>query len=216
MDIEIASDILPPECYSNRALTPRYIVLHATAGSSYQSAKSAYLMRLVSAHFTVEKSGKVWQNVPLERCAYHAGASTWDGVDWLNWHSIGIEMVNLNRPVNDRLTSRPDPYPAQQVAAVKALVLGLAERFDIGWQGILTHAMISPGRKSDPTGFDAYFDILEAVRSRGQNQGQNQARPRVLIPDSEGGWTDIGGQRWENQALVINATDPDRIFIRGK
>lgn len=212
--MEIFKDILPLECYSQTALKPRYVVLHATAGSSYAGAKAAYLQRLVSAHYTIEKSGKIWQNVPLEFSAYHAGASTWNGVDWLNWHSVGIEMVNLNRPVNADLSSRPDPYPAAQIAAVKALVLSLCEKFDIGWQGVLTHAMISPGRKSDPTGFDAYFDILEAVRGLGQ--GDQATRPRVLIPDDKGGWQDIGGQRWEGKALVINATDPDRIFIRGK
>jgi N-acetylmuramoyl-L-alanine amidase len=209
--VQIFQDILPPECYAQRELKARYIVLHATAGSTYAGAKAAYISRLVSAHYTVEKSGKIWQNVPLERCAYHAGASTWQGVDWLNWSSVGIEMVNLNKPVNADLTVEPDPYPEAQVKAVTELVLHLAETLEIGWQSILTHAMIAPGRKSDPSGFWQYFEILEAVRAGGQVE-----RPKVLIPNDQGGWQDIGGQRWEGKALVINATDPDRVFIRGR
>jgi N-acetyl-anhydromuramyl-L-alanine amidase AmpD len=213
--VEIVTDLLPSECYSSRPLEPRYIVLHATAGGSYAGAKAAYIARRVSAHFTVEKSGKVWQNVPLKVCAHHAGASVWQNVRWLNWSSLGIEMVNRNIPVNETLTTAPEEYPLAQVEAVTELVLMLAKQFNLDWQAVLTHAMISPGRKSDPAGFHQYFDILEAVRKQGA--GNSSYDRKVLIPKSDGsGWANIEGQRWENNALVINATDPDRVFIRGK
>ena len=78
--------------------------------------------------------------------AWHAGQSKMnDGRTNVNDFSIGIELVNLNDGV--------DPFPEQQIQAMRDLVRGIVERHPI--QHIVTHYECAdpPGRKSDPNGF---------------------------------------------------------------
>lgn len=54
--------------------------------------------RFVSVHFCVERDGDVWQMVPLDERAAHAGGKTsklWDGKGNVNGRTWGIEIVNL-------------------------------------------------------------------------------------------------------------------------
>ncbi|MGH8690953.1 MAG: 1,6-anhydro-N-acetylmuramyl-L-alanine amidase AmpD, partial [Burkholderiales bacterium] len=46
----------------------------------------------VSAHFLVRRDGEVVQFVPVERRAWHAGASSWRGRSRCNDFSVGIEL----------------------------------------------------------------------------------------------------------------------------
>ena len=68
-----------------------------------------------------------------------------DGRTGVNDFSIGIELVNLN----DGL----DPFPGEQLQAMRGLVKGITSRHPIRY--IVTHYEVAdpPGRKSDPVGF---------------------------------------------------------------
>jgi AmpD protein len=46
----------------------------------------------VSAHFLVRRDGELVQFVPLERRAWHAGASSWRGRQRCNDYSLGVEL----------------------------------------------------------------------------------------------------------------------------
>ncbi len=76
---------------------PQVILIHFTAGpGTAQRSIDAMNVRNVSAHIVVDRSGDIWQGVPLTRTAYHAGNGNW-GIyrNNLNSHSIGIETCNL-------------------------------------------------------------------------------------------------------------------------
>ena len=47
----------------------------------------------LSAHFLIDRVGRVTQFVPTGRAAYHAGASRWRGRGECNDFSVGIELI---------------------------------------------------------------------------------------------------------------------------
>ncbi|HZT41759.1 MAG TPA: N-acetylmuramoyl-L-alanine amidase [Chthonomonadaceae bacterium] len=137
------------------------IVLHATVVPTVEETIQHFLNpgSKVSAHFIVGKNGRVVQMVPVERRAWHAGASVLDGVSHVNDYSVGIEMVNRN--------DGKDPYPPEQLMAVAGIIRYLRSRYTIPDSRIVSHALIAlpPGRKSDPIGFD--FGKICALARKG-------------------------------------------------
>jgi N-acetylmuramoyl-L-alanine amidase len=125
------------------------IVLHATAGSARSAL--AWLTNpsaRVSAHYLIDKSGRVFQLVADERAAWHAGRASWRGQTAINELSIGIELENAN---NGR-----DPYPQEQMEALVELTREKVQRYRIAPENVVRHVDVAVprGRKSDPAGFD--------------------------------------------------------------
>ncbi len=98
----------------------------------------------VSSHYVVEEDGLVWQLVPEERRAWHAGVSHWRGHAALNDRTVGIEIVNPGHQWGYR------PFPALQMAAVCDLCLGVLARHPIPARNVVAHSDIAPDRKEDP------------------------------------------------------------------
>jgi N-acetylmuramoyl-L-alanine amidase len=124
------------------------LVIHATAGSARSAL--AWLttpMSRVSAHYLIDKSGHIYQLVPDERVAWHAGRASWHGMTAINEISIGIELENAN---NGR-----DPYPPEQIDALLALAAEKVEKYHIAPNMVVRHLDIAvpKGRKTDPAGF---------------------------------------------------------------
>jgi N-acetyl-anhydromuramoyl-L-alanine amidase len=92
----------------------------------------------VSAHFLVRRDGSVVQFVPVERRAWHAGASSWRGRSRCNDFSVGIELEGTEE---DRFT---DP----QYQSLTTLVRRLQRELPI--RDICAHSDVAPGRKTDP------------------------------------------------------------------
>ncbi|HUC17884.1 MAG TPA: N-acetylmuramoyl-L-alanine amidase [Acetobacteraceae bacterium] len=122
------------------------LVLHYTG---MQSAGAA-LDRLcceearVSSHYLVEEDGEVWQLVPDERRAWHAGPSFWRGQTDINSRSIGIEIVNPGHEWGYRR------FPPGQMDSVIALCRDLLARHPIEARNVVAHSDIAPDRKQDP------------------------------------------------------------------
>ncbi|MEM1275412.1 MAG: N-acetylmuramoyl-L-alanine amidase [Pseudomonadota bacterium] len=125
---------------------PDMIVLHYTAMESAEAA----LARLsdpeaeVSCHYLIDLDGARSKLVRPRHRAWHAGVSCWGGVQDVNSHSIGIELVNRG--------AGPDyaPFPEAQIAQLEALLLHLMGRFSIPAERVVGHACVAPGRKIDP------------------------------------------------------------------
>ena len=119
----------------------------------------------VSAHFLVRRDGTLIQFVPCRQRAWHAGASNWCGRERCNDFSVGIELEG-----SDNAAFAPVQY--RQLAA---LTRALTKRYPI--QGIVGHADIAPGRKTDPgPHFDwTRFRAMTAV-ARG---GRRKPAPRT-------------------------------------
>ena len=122
------------------------LVLHYTGMTSADAA----ILRLcdpgakVSAHYVVEENGTIWQLVPEERRAFHAGVSCWEGDRDLNAVSLGIEIVNPGHEWGYR------PFPEIQMASVEALCAELISRYSIPAHRVVGHSDIAPERKMDP------------------------------------------------------------------
>ena len=135
------------------------VVMHATANGSLERVIDWFNNpnAQVSAHYTIGKDGTIVQHVRDEFRAWHAGKSEWKGRKDLNSWAIGVEMVNWN--------NGEDPFPEPQYQAGFALVSYLCEKYHIDPDMIVAHYDVSPGRKTDPKGYD--MDRLRAeVRKR--------------------------------------------------
>lgn len=95
----------------------------------------------VSAHLFIERDGAVTQFVPFGARAWHAGASSFDGIANCNDYSIGIELEGC-----DDIAYTDAQYDAlarvtRQILAAYPLIT--PER-------IVGHNQIAPERKTDP------------------------------------------------------------------
>ena len=155
----LAYEFIPSPNFGERPANANIntIVLHATVEPTTEGTIGIFLNRArqVSAHFVVGRDGRVVQMVPLEKRAWHAGVSTWDGMKDINNVSVGIEMVNLN--------DGKDPYPDAQYQAVAGIIRFVRSRYAVPDNHIVSHEQIAipHGRKNDPVGFD--FDRIKAL-----------------------------------------------------
>ncbi|MDX8403904.1 MAG: 1,6-anhydro-N-acetylmuramyl-L-alanine amidase AmpD, partial [Mariprofundaceae bacterium] len=95
----------------------------------------------VSAHFVVDRKGKITQFVPISRCAWHAGESSWEGREHCNNYSIGIEMIGDEK----------EPFTQLQYRETARLCRVLMGHFSRMFpQRIVGHQDVAPGRKWDP------------------------------------------------------------------
>ncbi|WP_439599197.1 N-acetylmuramoyl-L-alanine amidase [Falsiroseomonas sp.] len=158
------------------AITPRFLVMHYTAGGSALNSVRAIRDRGLSAHFFVDRDGAIIQTVPCNRLAYHAGPSHWRGHDGLNSCAIGIEIANLGwldrkeaggwtrggltrvlpeaevvvaAHKNGGRSMGWEAYPEAQLKAVAALTEAIRKAYP-SIQEVVGHDDISPGRKQDP------------------------------------------------------------------
>lgn len=122
------------------------IVLHYTGMTPAEEA----LTRLcdpdakVSAHYLIEKNGKLHQLVDETKRAWHAGISFWQGETDINGISLGIEIDNGGHDFG-----LPD-YPAAQIEALLHLLEKLVQKYNVPKERIIGHSDIAPTRKIDP------------------------------------------------------------------
>ncbi|MCE5270300.1 N-acetylmuramoyl-L-alanine amidase [bacterium] len=154
---------------------PDTIIIHYTGGSSAESSAQWLCdpRAKASAHLVVGCDGVVYQLVPFNTVAWHAGKSEYKGRVGFNNYSIGIEIDNAGRLTkggggyistfgkvygedqvteavhrNESAPSYWHIYSEKQIAAVESLCLELMGAYNIS--AILGHEEVAPGRKSDP------------------------------------------------------------------
>lgn len=175
-------------------LKPRYCIIHFTAGRDFASSVKwlSNPQAKASAHLVVGRGGEVAQLVDFDVVAWHAGKSSWLGLDGLNRHSIGIEIDNAGRLIkradgtweswfkatyppsdvvlakhrNESAETGWHVYTPLQVEVVEDIVRVLHAAYE--FDDILGHEEISPKRKVDP---GPAFP-LDSMRSRilGRNE----------------------------------------------
>ncbi len=119
----------------------------------------------VSAHVLLRRDGELVQYVPLQRRAWHAGQSCFQGQAHCNDFSIGIELEGV-----DTL-----PYTDIQYQRLAKLITALMVTWpEITPERITGHADIAPGRKTDPGPafeWSRLQDLLADHRRRSQTSG---------------------------------------------
>lgn len=148
------------------------LIVHSTVGGL--SSSLGWLCNpasQASAHYVIAKDGRVFQLVPDDQAAWHAGRSrfgAWGGTDpvkrslEVKLRSIGIELENLNgMRVKDPKTGAlrtisGDAYTPVQVLALTTLVASLRVAHHIPKTQVVRHMDIAVpvGRKRDPLEFD--------------------------------------------------------------
>ena len=155
---------------------PSYLIMHYTGATTAASAINWFLNRAAaaSAHLVIDRNGNITQMAGFKTITWHAGKSQWAGIQGLNSHSIGIELVNAGRlkkvdnewftllenkkiPANEVLVARHKNehteqgwqiYPEAQIAAALEVATLLVQKY--GLKDVLGHEDIAPIRKSDP------------------------------------------------------------------
>ncbi|GIX21990.1 MAG: N-acetyl-anhydromuranmyl-L-alanine amidase [Gammaproteobacteria bacterium] len=95
----------------------------------------------VSAHLLIDRDGALTQYVPLDRRAWHAGASRYCGRERCNDFSVGIELEGTDTV----------PYTDAQYARLAEVMAVLFAAFPtLHREAVVGHCDIAPGRKTDP------------------------------------------------------------------
>lgn len=155
---------------------PDTIVLHYTAGRDGRSS-AEYLCKpkvKASAHLVLDRDGTIFQLVPFDTIAWHAGKSQWKGRTGLNKYAIGIEIDNAGiltkagdacvswfgkkYPQDEviKATHRNEKdsrywhlFTEKQIDYAEQICEILMDRYP-AIKEIVGHEEIAPGRKQDP------------------------------------------------------------------
>ena len=124
----------------------------------------------VSTHYIIGREGGVWQLVPEEKKAWHAGESCMpfadDRRESVNDFSIGIEL----------LATKVSAFTKKQYLSLVGLLADISLRHSI--ISIVGHCHIAQSRKSDPWNFDWHYlkDLLHSHLGKGASVGISQYR----------------------------------------
>lgn len=203
-------------------LTPTLVVCHDTAGRLDKHSSVNWFCSKdcnTSAHVVIERDGSITQQVPFNRKAWHAGASSFNGKLHCNNFSIGIEIVNPGKLVKDgdkakawfnqswptsqleyKVTDAHGvgwwmPYTPEQITAVTELCKALAKAYPIS--DITTHWAISPGRKVDTTPLFPLEQVKREVFAEAAADEKPDPGPlkgsRIVATSSAGETVAVGG-----------------------
>lgn len=172
-------DLIIDHAYSSPNFNHRifHLVLHYTAMDFKTSLNTLTNKETqVSAHYLIPETDidgqrKIFQLVPENERAWHAGVSNWGKRANINDTSIGIEIVNLG--YKDEAGKRTwYPFSDYQIQTVIELAQNIIKRYGIQAINVIGHSDIAPGRKVDPgplfpwkklyeNGIGAWFDERE-------------------------------------------------------
>jgi len=133
----------------------KMLVIHYTADHFHGSLRTLTGPE-VSSHYLIpaippQLAGKpvIWQLVPEEQLAWHAGVSFWRGNQRVNDISIGIELENSGFTQHGN-QKQFYPFAPSQIAVLEKLLPEIIERYQIAPENIVAHGDIAPQRKVDP------------------------------------------------------------------
>ncbi len=129
---------LPPGCYHNQYVEDLFTnCLDPMAHPYFEHIAELAL----SAHFYIERKGRLIQFVPTHHRAWHAGKSVFRGRPRVNDFSIGIELEGSDH----------DEFESAQYLNLARLTRCLMSAYPkITLDNIIGHSDIAPGRKTDP------------------------------------------------------------------
>ncbi|MDP4708586.1 MAG: N-acetylmuramoyl-L-alanine amidase [Rickettsiaceae bacterium] len=127
--------------YSTRSQKLEHIMVHFTEMLFVDALKRLTdKTSEVSAHYLIKADGTIYQLVDDANIAWHAGKSSWHGVDSLNQNSVGIELDNLGNC----------KFNKPQMQACIELGKFLLKKYDIAANNFIGHSDVAPDRKVDP------------------------------------------------------------------
>ena len=132
----------------------RFLVIHATAGSSIEGLLSITKTGRAGIHYAVDRDGSIWSVSDLSRAAFHIRSNVeLDGFTQLSHHSHAVTLVNDLR----------SGFPPEQLGALVALTRALDEEFQ--YEKIVSHQELEPERRTDPGPFFPWNEFIEQVEN---------------------------------------------------
>ncbi len=126
--------------FAEREMPIQFLVVH-----SFSSSMPDFVDKLnkleVSTHYIIDKEGHIFNLVPDDKVAWHAGKSFWRGSSSLNALSIGIELQND--------TLGQSPFPTVQIDSFVKLATQIINKYTIPFENVVAHSDIAPTRKVD-------------------------------------------------------------------
>tara|TARA_B100000900_G_scaffold29880_1_gene22745 strand:- start:1534 stop:2073 length:540 start_codon:yes stop_codon:yes gene_type:complete len=136
--IVIHSISLPPNVYGNEYVEDFFMnKLKISDHDYFDEIKDLK----VSSHIYIKRTGEIIQFVPFNMRAWHAGDSSYRGVNDCNNYSIGIELEGAD---DDNFSNN------QYEKLIQISKLIIKNYPQINKDKIVGHSEISPGRKTDP------------------------------------------------------------------
>ena len=147
-------------------------VLHASETEDVDSLVHDLRTQDHSYHYIVDRDGTIYKGVPFSAIAFHCGnsygpheaargvscerdpAGTFVQHPCVNEYTLGICFINLNDGV--------DPYTPQQIEACSTLLKDLKSGPLSKMRFLTSHAMVSPGKHTDPVGLNILSIAKEA------------------------------------------------------
>lgn len=235
MTVEIYDGaIQAPSPNHSGKIDPKFIVMHYTAGWTAESAVSTFASSnsRVSAQITIDTDGTVYQHVPFNVKAWHAGPSKYMGYSGLNAHSIGIELVNpgflrasgtgyTDKRGNKYSRDQVGPvvaakypragsgtfywpiYPKAQLDAAKAVIAHVTENYGI--LAVVGHEEIDTrGWKTDPGPAFPMSDFKKLINNRDVDRDMYEVTATAL---------NVRGGPGTNFAVIQKATKGTRVEV---
>ena len=122
----------------------KVLVIHYTA-DNFDVSLATLTDKEVSSHYLIpeqppryQHKPRIWQLVPEEDLAWHAGVSYWRGSTRINDTSIGIELEGLEG----------ETFEPVQYEVLGRLCTDVAKQYPIA--SVAGHEHVAPGRKRDP------------------------------------------------------------------
>ena len=133
----------------------KVLVIHYTA-DNFDVSLATLTDKEVSSHYLIpeqppryQHKPRIWQLVPEEDLAWHAGVSYWRGSTRINDTSIGIELENRGWQKTSGV-KHFTPFEPAQIAALVPLAKDIIARYNIRPENVVAHSDIAPQRKDDP------------------------------------------------------------------
>jgi len=147
---------LPPGQFESKYIEKLFMgSLDCTAHTAFESLNGLK----VSAHFVVDRGGRITQFVGCDQRAWHAGLSEWRGRSGCNDFAVGIEMIG----------DEEREFTPAQYRETARLCRVLMQRYPaIDRNRIVGHQDIAPGRKWDPGKqwqWDRFYRSLQRIRN---------------------------------------------------
>ncbi|MGD9222547.1 MAG: N-acetylmuramoyl-L-alanine amidase [Desulfobacteraceae bacterium] len=136
------------------------IIIHHTGTANTRIALNTFLHGGTSAHYIIDRSGRIIKMVQDVNRAHHAGVSRWRGSSAINSASIGIEMVH--RAADGNFTAAQYTALLGLVTRLKTTYTNIETRNIIGHSDVGTNRRGRLGRKATDPGEFFDWQRLEA------------------------------------------------------
>ncbi len=124
----------------------KFIIFHYTGMKSEKDAiqRLTNIKSKVSSHYLIKNNGEIVTLVPELYVSWHAGISSWQNYNFINKHSIGIEISNPGH------NNKYKKFSKKQIHSLLKLSKYLIKKYKIKIKFVLGHSDIAPYRKKDP------------------------------------------------------------------